>query len=96
MRGGGYMHANPSVSVLANTGAGSCAGRWLRDGQHLTAGSWLIAAQGLSIPMPGVNWIDTSCPAGTHFYMYQVIAGSGCTVFSNSNGDSGFLAAEIG
>jgi hypothetical protein len=95
---GGAVHlvANPGSCVNAGLAAGACAIRWLRDGAFVASATWTLTAQGLLVPLPGLQWIDTVAPAGAHVYSYQVQAGANCTITSGQVSDGGFLAQEIG
>jgi hypothetical protein len=69
----------------------------LRDGVSIAAASWtLLALGGDLVPLPGLNWLDTTAPAGAHIYTYQVLAGTLTTIYSSTQAATGFLAMEIG
>jgi hypothetical protein len=94
-RGGAVLLcANPAMSVNGQATSNVCIVRWLRDLTQIATSSILITQ--LSIPFPGLTWIDTGAAAGAHVYTYQAWAGTNCVVFSSPQADSGFLAMEIG
>jgi hypothetical protein len=97
-RGGAVLlFANPATSVTADVNAGVCNTRWLRDGVQVATSSWLaVVPSPNTVPLPGLNWIDTAAPAGGHAYVYQVLAGAHAAIVSSSQVDGGFFAMEIG